>query len=162
MDLIKLSAIIVVVFIVGFASGMLSQQLFFTSSIIDSDESNDNSDESNNNQDGSDNTTDQDISPFIGSWSASEQSHNASEPGTVYYDWSFYNNETIHMEMTAVNATEETTFIDQWQDFTVVSDELMQIKSPLGIWLDYTYSFSNDGEELTLTSNDVPLVFTKE
>lgn len=155
MDSTKLGMIIAVVFIVGFASGMLSQQLFFTSSM-------NNSDESNNNQNASDDTSDQDISQFIGSWSASEESHNASEPGTVYYDWSFYNNGTIHMVMTAENSTAETTFIDQWQEFTVVSDELLQIKSPFGNWLDYTYSFSNDGEELTLTSNGVPLVFTKE
>lgn len=156
MDSTKLSAIILVVFIIGFAAGMVSQQLFF------SFQSNNEPDSTNTNQDDTDDNSDQDISSFIGTWTASEESHNTSEPGTVYYDWSFYNNNTIHMVMTAVNATDETTFIDQWQEFTIVSDELMRIKSPLGSWLDYTYSFSNEGQELTLVSNGVPLVFTKE
>ncbi len=138
MENMKLIGIIAVVFIIGFGTGMLSANIFNT-----------NNPELN-----------KDISDFIGSWSATEYSYNESNGGVLYYTWSFYENQTMHILIEGKNETSNITVVDTWQGYELINEKL-EIESPTGAVLKYEYSFSNNKKELTLSKDDKPMTFHK-
>ena len=98
-------------------------------------------------------------SDFIGTWMASEESHDKNHPGTMYYTWSFYKNDTVLIETRLVNETFNES-IASWNEFQL-KDEKLIFEVPQGSPIEYTYSFSEDKNELTLTKNNISITFTK-
>lgn len=99
------------------------------------------------------------IELFIGTWTAMDESNNASNPMTAYYSWSFYENQTGLFAIEFVNET-KTTPIEAWRTYKVTNDSLIVYLPGETIQI-YDFSFSNQNQKLTLTRENIPLTFTK-
>lgn len=100
------------------------------------------------------------IELFLGSWSASEMSDNESNQMEISYMWSFYQNQSSHLITEFQNGTLDNT-LDAWRIYIVTNNSLT-ICSSQGKPISYEYSFSDNNQKLTLTSNNIPLTFTKQ
>lgn len=97
---------------------------------------------------------------FFGSWSASEQSDNESNQVKASYLWSFYQNQSAHLITEFENETMYDT-LKAWRVYRVTNESLV-LYSSAGEPQFYGYSFSDQNQKLTLTSEKGSLTFTKE
>lgn len=153
MDSIKLGVLIAVVFIVGFAVGMVSENLLLSPSFTT-----DTTDNQNNN----DIVQSENKALFIGTWEAVEDSSNQNVTGTVYYTWSFFENDTAKLETTLVNETMDDS-ISTWRDYQIMDDKVL-FELPQGNDVEYMYSFSDGDNKVTFTQqqSNAALTFTKQ
>lgn len=150
MDTIKLGVLIAVVFIVGFAVGMISENLVLPSF------------STTDNQNNNDIVQSENKALFIGTWEAVEESSSQNVSGTVYYIWSFYENDTAKLETRLVNETMDDS-INTWREYQITDDKVM-FDLPQGNDVEYTYSFSDGNNKVTFTQqqSNAALTFTKQ
>jgi hypothetical protein len=99
---------------------------------------------------------------FIGTWQAVEESSNQNVTGTVYYTWSFYENDTAKLDTRLVNETMDDS-VSAWREYEI-TDEKVMFDLPQGNDVEYSYSFSDGNNEVTFTQqqSNAALTFTKQ
>jgi len=96
---------------------------------------------------------------ILGVWNAYEESHIEANPGTMYYTWSFYENDSILFEIRLVNETLNES-ISNWLTFRLVDSKLI-FEQAQGASIEYNYTLSKNKDELTVTKDNITMIFTK-
>ena len=79
---------------------------------------------------------------ILGVWNAYEESHIETNPGTMYYTWSFYENDSILFEIRLVNETLNES-ISNWLTFRLVDSKLI-FEQAQGASIEYNYTLSKN------------------
>jgi hypothetical protein len=98
-------------------------------------------------------------SQIIGTWNASEESINESVNESLYYEWSFFENETVRIVISVGNEVNQEIVLDQWYQYSLISDTLLEILTTNDQKMSYTYSLSEDSKELSLSNDNAVLIF---